>query len=223
MLSLHSNEPGVTEKAKKNSIIFHPGAQLTPNRKFTRWILYTSKNTHLADLREKKKRSRDSMYQNHFYFDEIEQTGDKIRIINKMKAKNVMALAVNFLDEKTLAKVQNIFTNLSPDELNNFRNYLDDRKYLKNDLSSKEYKIISQISRIALSSEPEDEYLKKIYTEYKKNLDRIDELKIQTTDTIDGMKVNKLIEQIDQYNDRNLELIEKVSQYKATKFAPSTN
>jgi endonuclease III len=155
------------------------------------------------------------MLSNQFFFDEMEPTGDQIRIKNKMKVKNLMALAVNFADEETLKKIQNVFLSLTPKELDDFRKFLDDRSYIRSEgQKSKEYKIITQLSRIALSAEPKDENLKKIYKEFKENLEKIDDLKIQTTKTIDGVKVNKLIEEIDIINDRNIELMEIVSKYR---------
>ncbi|MEW5820590.1 MAG: hypothetical protein AB1782_10400 [Cyanobacteriota bacterium] len=160
------------------------------------------------------------MYGNQFYFDEMQQTGNKIRIKNKMKAKSLMALSVNFLDENVLAEVQKLFLSMTPQEMQKFKAYLNGRGYLKCGLNnSPESAIINKISRIALSSVPKDDYLRSIMKKYNENLNKIDELKIQTTKIIDGEEINKLIAEIDQYNEENLTLLEKVNEYREKKAA----
>jgi hypothetical protein len=155
------------------------------------------------------------MYYNQFYFDDMEQTGNQIRIKNKLKAKNLMALSVNFLDPDVLQQMQKIFMNLTPQEMDTFKKYLNNRDYLRNSFQNpKEQAIINKISRLALASAPKDEYLNKIMKKYNQNLEEIDRLKIETTKTIDGVKVNKLIEQIDILNDENVQLFEKVTEYR---------
>ncbi|MEW5822542.1 MAG: hypothetical protein AB1782_20280 [Cyanobacteriota bacterium] len=159
------------------------------------------------------------MYNQNFCLDEIEATGNKIRIQNKMKAKNVMALAVNFVDDQTLAKVQQVLLNLDEKEVDALKTYLDKRQYMKpafqNSLGNK---IVNKISRIALFSTPEDEYLQKLYSEYKDNLEMIDGLKIQSAQTTDMEEATECIQMIHIYNERNIELIEKVNAYRDKKY-----
>jgi hypothetical protein len=38
------------------------------------------------------------MYGHHLHFDELQATGHKIRLKNKLKAKQLMTLSVNFID-----------------------------------------------------------------------------------------------------------------------------
>lgn len=156
--------------------------------------------------------------------DEMESTGNKIRIENKIKAKNVMALAVNFIDDDTLAKIQEVFASLEPHELDNFKTYLDKRHYMTKSFNPRlGDKIINQITRIALYSDPEDEYLNGLYNEYKKNLDIIDDYKIKSSETINIDKVTNCLNQIDAYNERNVALIEKVNEYREKKFNKKIN
>jgi hypothetical protein len=158
------------------------------------------------------------MFNNQFFYDDMEQTGNQIRIKNKIKAKNLMTLAINFVDDDVLAEIQKVFLSMTPDEMSKFKEYLNDKKYINARFNNpKEQQIINKISRIALSAIPKDEYLRKIMEEYNDNLNKIDDLKIETTKTIDGVKVNKFIEQIDVLNDRNIELIEKVNVYRENK------
>lgn len=160
------------------------------------------------------------MYNNAFCMDEIESNGNKQRIENKIKAKNMMALAVNFVDDAQLARVKEIFDNLNSAELTAFKNYLDNRDYLKSPyMNMLGHKIISRLCRIALYSEPENEYLNGLYKEYKKNQDIIDDLKIQATQTFDCDTITKIIESIDDYSEKNIDLIEKVNTYRTNKYS----
>lgn len=160
------------------------------------------------------------MYNNAFCMSEIESNGDKQRIENKIKAKNLMALAVNFVDDTQLARVKEVFDDLKPAELTAFKKYLDNRDYLKSPYQNMlGHKIISRLCRIALYSEPENEYLKGLYTEYKNNQDLIDDLKIQSTQTFKCDEITKLIDQIHDLSDRNIELLEKVNTYRSNKYS----
>lgn len=159
-----------------------------------------------------------AMYNNQFYFDEMQQTGNTIRMQNKIKAKNLMSLSVNFIDKETLKQIQKVFLSMTPAEMKVFKDYLNGRKYLDyKSKNSPEHQIINKISKIALMSTPKDEYLKKIYTKYNQNLNEIDNLKIQTTKTIKAKEINDLIEQIHQLNEENVQLIEQVNAYREKK------
>lgn len=159
------------------------------------------------------------MYYNAFCMDEIESSGNKQRIENKIKAKNLMALAVNFVDDAQLARVKEVFDDLQPAELTAFKKYLDNRDYLKSPYQNMlGHKIISKLCRIALYSEPEDEYLNSLYTEYKKNQDIIDELKIQATQTFKYDSITRIIDEIGDLSERNIELLEKVNTYRDNKY-----
>lgn len=158
------------------------------------------------------------MYNNQFYFDEMQQTGHKIRMQNKMKAKNLMALSVNFIDKETLKQIQKVFHNMTPSEMKAFKDYLNNRKYLDfNSKHSKESQIISTISKIALMSTPKDEKLSAIYKKYNQNLNKIDDLKIQTTKTFNAKEISNLILEIDELNEENIKLIEQVNSYRENK------
>lgn len=159
------------------------------------------------------------MYYNAFCMDEIESNGNKQRIENKIKAKNLMALAVNFVDDAQLARVKEVFDDLKPAELTAFKKYLDNRDYLKSPYQNMlGHKIISKLCRIALYSEPEDEYLNSLYTEYKKNQDIIDDLKIQSTQTFKYDSITRIIDEIGDLSERNIELLEKVNTYRDNKY-----
>ncbi|OGH98805.1 MAG: hypothetical protein A2104_01480 [Candidatus Melainabacteria bacterium GWF2_32_7] len=148
----------------------------------------------------------------NYCFDEIENTGDTIRRKNKIKAKNLMNIAVSFNDEETLQKIQNILFSLSPEEMQIFKNYLNDRKFLRmSNHNSEEQKVINKIVGIAVSSVPKDKYLRDIYEEYTKNLNIIDEIKIRLTKTTNYKELNILMEKLDDYNERNVELLNMIN------------
>lgn len=156
------------------------------------------------------------MYQSNLYFDEMNATGNKIRLKNKMKAKNLMLLAVSFVDEGILSKIQKIFLDLTPEEMEGLKEYLEKREYLSAGPahSTREQKILGKVVNAALSSTPKDKYLAEIMAEYNKNLNIIDDLKVKTTKTCNVLETRELIDQINHYNDRNVDLIEKVNQYR---------
>lgn len=157
------------------------------------------------------------MYNNQLFFADMEQTGTKIRLKNKLKAKNLMALSVNFLDKDVLNKVQKLFLDMSPEEMKTFKQFLNGKKYLNKNLPCpKEQAIINKICMLTLNSRPKDEYLRKIMNKYNENLNQIDELKIECTKIIDGKKVNEYIEQINELNDQNIQLYERVNAYRET-------
>ncbi|MGD9580525.1 MAG: hypothetical protein AB7V50_04075 [Vampirovibrionia bacterium] len=160
------------------------------------------------------------MYNHAFCLDEIESNGNKQRIENKIKAKNMMALAVNFIDDTQLEKISDVFNELSPAELVAFKSYLDNREYLKSPyMNILGHKVINKLCRIALYSEPKDEYLKGLFKQYKQNQDIIDDLKIQSTKTFNYKTINSIIESIDEYSEKNIELIEKVNKYRDKKYS----
>ena len=159
------------------------------------------------------------MYKNHFGFDELEATGHKIRAKNKMKAKNLMQLSVNFVDPDSLGKVQHLLLSLPPEKLKLFKNFLNDRDYLNSSShQSPEYKILRKIANIALLSVPKDPYLKKLLSEYTKNLKEIDDLKIQSTQTIHADKLTEIMAKIDEHNEENIIIFERVDEYRKKKY-----
>ncbi|EKE02884.1 MAG: hypothetical protein ACD_20C00317G0019 [uncultured bacterium] len=148
----------------------------------------------------------------NYNIDEIENTGDTIRRKNKIKSKNLMNVAVSFNDEETLKKIQNVLLSLSPEEMMMFKEYLNDRKFLKrSNHKLDEQKVINKIVGIAVSSVPKDKYLKEIYEEYTNNLNIIDKIKIKTTQTTDCRELNMLIEKLDEFNNRNVELLNMIN------------
>lgn len=155
------------------------------------------------------------MYNNQLFFEDMEQTGSRKRLKNKLKAKNLMALSVNFIDKNVLNEVQKLFLDMSPEELQNFKKYLNGKKYMNKSFTCpKEQAVINKICRLGLNSRPKDEYLRKIMDKYNENLNIIDGLKVEATKTIDGKKVNTFIEQIDQLNEENIQLYEKINTYR---------
>ncbi|MFH0702851.1 MAG: hypothetical protein V2B14_04855 [bacterium] len=158
------------------------------------------------------------MYYHNYCLDEIESTGDNVRRKNKLKAKNYMSLAISFIDDYTLSKIWDILLNLPPDEMKNFKEYMKERKYLKKRINNdSEQKIINKIIGIATTSLPKDVYLRKIHEEYNKNLNKIDELKIEASKTMSCIKQTKIIAEIKEYNDRNIQLMENINKYREEK------
>ena len=155
------------------------------------------------------------MFNQCFQFDELQATGNKVRIMNKMKMKNTMAMAVNFADPTIIARLQKVLNSMTPGDFNKFKQYLKDRKYLKQTFGrvSSEDSIINKMCQILLNSEPQDPYLKRVYNEFKENLNIIDEFKIACTQTNDLTQVADFIEIINQYNDRNAELFGLIQNY----------
>lgn len=159
------------------------------------------------------------MYGNHLYFDELSATGNKIRIKNRLKAKNLMVLAVNFIDEDTLSKIQELFLDLSPEDMEKFKTYLTNRHYLsKSSKYAEERKILAKVANVALLALPSDENLQKIMNDYNKNLKIIDDLKIKATKTCDPEQLTELILTINDYNEQNIKLLEQINNYRNKKY-----
>lgn len=154
--------------------------------------------------------------------DQFDEKGNRVRIINKMKTQNLMSLTVSFADQDTLSRIQKVFHSLSPSEIASFKDFLDNRNYLsRTQLNNKNTQILNKLCKIALLTEPKDLNLRKLYKEFQKNVDQIDKLKIQATETKDLEEVNDLIESINNLSDRNIELFEEVNRYSKNQTATS--
>lgn len=146
--------------------------------------------------------------------DQFDETGDRVRIQNKMKAQNLMALSISFADQDTLKRIQKVFHSLPPNEIASFKKFLDNRQYLsRTQLNSKCTQILNKLCKIALMTEPRNLTLRKIHNEYNNNLEAIDKMKISATQTKDFDEIDDLIESINNLNDRNIQLFEEVNKY----------
>lgn len=152
----------------------------------------------------------------------MHNSGDDIRKRNKLKAKNLMALAVSFADKATLAKVQKVFLNMNQSQMEAFKKFLRRRQYIRPEFANpNDMKIINQITQIALRCEPEDEFLKKAYRKYNQNLELIDELKKKSVQADSDDNLHDILDQINDYNEHNIKLLEAVQNFSNKKFASS--
>jgi hypothetical protein len=168
----------------------------------------------LNSNREVEETGEKEVIRNSPLAESFDVAGLKLNHINRTIAKNIMTLAMNLLDQKTLDKIQSLFLSLTADELKRLKNYLDYKKYKdRSFIGTPEHKIIKEISKIVLFTRTEDKHLKGLMDEYKGNLIIIDELKARTTQTNSPKKLKRLFNAIDSINKRNQELIEEVGNY----------
>ena len=158
--------------------------------------------------------NQNQFYNQHLFNDISDSTGDGIRRKNKLKEANLMNLAVNFTDPAVLAKIREVFTNLSPEEMLELKDHLDSKGYLKKaNSNNNSQKIIGKIAQIALTSTPENEKLKQIKEKYNKNLTKIDKIKMAMTQIHDEKELNKfyfILEKLNEENVKLFQLIDKV-------------
>lgn len=147
-------------------------------------------------------------------------TGDEIRKRNKLKAKNLMALAATFSDMDTLTKIQGIFAGMSPADMERFKRFLNNRQYVRAEFANpKDLRIINEITKIALNTTPSDPFLNKAYKRYNENLEAIDQLKVKTVETDNNDSLDELLDDINRLNDENVALLEQVKAYSNKRFA----
>ncbi len=158
---------------------------------------------------------------NHLCFDELNASGHKVRMKNKMKARNLMMLAINFLDEGTLARIQEFLAGLDPEDMARFKAYLRQRGYLaRGNEFARENKILDKIAALALTSLPEDAELQGIMRQYNENLEEIDRLKVLTTKTPEADILAELIARIHGLNEQNLGLLARIEDYRKRRYQP---
>lgn len=159
------------------------------------------------------------MYGNHLCFDELNASGHKVRMKNRMKARNLMMLAVNFLDSGTLARIQAYLAGLDPEDMARFKSYLRQRGYLsRTGEFARENRILDKISAIALTAMPQDDALSAIVNQYNANLEEIDRLKVLTTKTPEADILAELIRRIHALNDENVALLDRIKAYRQNKY-----
>jgi hypothetical protein len=158
-------------------------------------------------------------YNNNYCFEEIEQTGDTIRRKNNIKMKNLLSLAVNFIDKETLEKIKEVVIALDPEEIIEFKSYLREKGYLKKgNKDNKSQGVINKIAQIAITSIPKDKTLKEFYVDYNKNLNGIDRLKQAMKNTKDPENLNKMLSILNELSDRNVKIMEKINEYRVKLF-----
>ena len=159
-------------------------------------------------------------YYNQHLIDDFDNTGETVRRKNKLKAINFMNLSVSFCDPETLEKIREVFSNLPPEQMIAFKEYLSKKEYLKkSNHNSDSQKIIGNIAKIALNSNPNDEKLRKIKKKYRENLARIDEIKIKMSESDDPEEMNELFYIIEEINEENIHLFEDINQYSQELFS----
>ncbi len=158
------------------------------------------------------------MNNQHFHFDSLQATGNQVRLRNKLKAQSLMSLAVNFIDDLTLQKIQSVLENLSQEQLLRLKDFLKERRFIQG-RPSDELKVLHKIAHYALHSIPGDAYLQGILNNYRQNLEYIDELKLETRHAQSDKELTSLIELIDRYNEMNLALFEDVNRYREKKYS----
>jgi hypothetical protein len=158
------------------------------------------------------------MYGHHLHFDELQATGHKIRLKNKLKAKQLMTLSVNFIDPGVLRQFEYLLSNLSPQTLEQLKRCLDDKTYLSAQAQgTPALGILEEMAKIALCTTPKDETLRSLLAAYQQNLDAIDELKLGTTRARTSQELTPLMETMHKLYDSNMALLEQVNQYRESR------
>jgi hypothetical protein len=139
-----------------------------------------------------------------------ENKGDKLKTLTNLEVKNLLTLAFSMLDPATLSRIQQLFYSLTHEEFV----YLDSITEI-----SSTHNLLAEIRNITLSINPKDRYLQQLVNEYKLNLTNIDELRNKRNRLVDENLIQDFNNRINSYKERNLDIIEKINDYKNKKIA----
>lgn len=158
-------------------------------------------------------------FYNQHLLNDIDTTGDTVRRKNKLKESNMMSMSVSFLDKSTLEKIREVFTSLSPEEMEGLKSFLNNKEFLRRSSTSESKKIIQKITKIALTSTPKDEKLKKIKDKFNSNLEKIDKVKVLLNTSKDNKEIGKLCFFLEKLHEQNMQLFEEINNYREEVFA----